>query len=119
MEGICACRHALKHFTLESLGGGDGNAGGAKARKIRHEVLDRLARIGAGLSPGQRNDWTWFKETWDTAMVNQHGTAWASLFMRWMQSVLEEESNNAFSTFMHKESCRIFGNTAALHVPGV
>ena len=119
VEGIYACRHALKHFTLESLGGGDGNAGGTKARKVRHEVLDRLARIGAGLSPGQRNDWTWFKETWDTAMVNQHGTAWASLFMRWMQSVLEEESNNAFSMFMHKESCRIFGSTAALHVPGV
>ena len=119
VEGIYACRHALKHFTLESLGGGDGNAGGTKARKVRHEVLDRLARIGAGLSPGQWNDWAWFKEKWDTVMVNQHGKAWAELFMKWMQSVLEEGENNAFSMFMHQESVRIFGSTAALHVPGV
>ena len=69
MESICASRHAIRTFTLEALGEGDGSAGGAKARKSRHEVLDRLARIGAGLSPGQENDWTWFKETWDTEMV--------------------------------------------------
>lgn len=84
---------------METLGGGDGSVGGAKARKIRHKVLDRLGRIGAGLSPGQKNDWTWSKETWDTEMVKQHGSAWASLFMEWMQSVLEEECSNAFPTF--------------------
>ena len=119
MESICASRHALRTFTLEALGEGDDSAGGVEARKIRHEVLDRVARIGAGLSAGQKNDWPWFKETWETEMVKQHGATWASLFAKWTQSVLDDECSNAFSTFMYKESCCVFNSTAALHVPGV
>ena len=56
MEGIRQCTHAIKTFTLDSLGAGITNAGGPKAKKNRHEVLDRLARYKAGLSAGQRND---------------------------------------------------------------
>ena len=59
MENLSACRHAIKTFTLEALGAGSPNAGGAKARKNRLEVLDRLSRLKAGLSAGQRNDWPW------------------------------------------------------------
>lgn len=119
MESIVACRYAIKTFTLEAMGDGAGNAGGAKARKNRFDVLDRLSRVGAGLSPGQKNDWLWFKEAWDKAMAEEHGAAWASLFAKWMQSVLDDDSSNAFSSFVYRETCRVFHGTVALHVPGV
>ena len=119
MESIGACRHAIKTFTLSALGEGSANAGGAKARDKRYEVLDRLARIGAGLSAGQANDWAWFKEAWDKEMVKEHGATWASVFAKRMQSVLDDEGSNAFSTFVYTETCRVFHGTAALHVPGV
>ena len=80
MESVGACRHAIKSFTLDALGEGNDNAGGLKARKNRFEVLDRLARNGAGLSAGQKNDWPWFKEAWDKEMVRQHAANWASVF---------------------------------------
>ena len=118
LEGVGACRHAIKTFTLESLGHGSKDAGGAKARNKRWEVLDRLARIRAGLSPGQSNDWTWFKEAWDKEMANQHGAEWPSVFAKWVQNVMEDERSNAFSTFVHQETCRVFHGTAALNVPG-
>ena len=118
MESICESRHAIKSFTLVALGEGNGNAGGAKARKNRFEVLDRLARIRAGLSAGQKNDWSWFKEAWDKEMVKEHGANWASLFAKWMQNVLDDESSNAFSKFVYNETCRVFHGTAALQVPG-
>ena len=118
MEGIRECKHAMKSFTLKELGEGSSNAGGAKARARRFEVLDRIARLRAGLSPAQRNDWQWFKESWDQAMVNVHGPNWASVFAGWMQNVLENELSNAFSMFVHKETCRVFQAALALHVPG-
>jgi hypothetical protein len=118
VESIVACRHAIKTFTLQALGEGGAKAGAAKARKNRFEVLDRLSRIRAGLSAGQWNDWTWFKEAWDAQMVLDHGASWASVFAKLMQSVLEDERSNAFSAFVYLETCRVFQGTAALHVPG-
>ena len=118
MESVSASRHALKTFTLEALGEGSTNAGGAKGKKKRHEVLDRLSRIRAGLSAGQKNDWQWFKEAWDKEMVKLHGAGWAKLFAAWMQKTLEDERSNAFSHFVYDETCRVFQNVAALHVPG-
>ena len=41
------------------------------------------------------------------------------LFAKWMQGVLGDERSNAFSKFVHDESCRIFHGTAALQVPGI
>ena len=119
MESICASKHAIRTFTLETLGEGDINAGGPKARKHRFEVLDRLSRIGAKLSSGQKNDFDWFKVEWDKEMVKQYGATWASLFAKWMQNVLNDECSNAFSMFVYKETCRLFSGTVALHVPGV
>ena len=113
MEGIRACKHAMKSFTPQELGEGSQNAGGAKARSRRFEVLDRLAPLRAGLSPAQKNDWQW-----DQAMVTEHAANWASLFTGWMQKVLDDEPSNAFSMFVHKETCRVFQAALALHVPG-
>ena len=118
MECLSACRHAIKTFTLDALGAESSTAGGVKARKNRFEVLDRLSRLKAGLSAGQKNDWPWFKESWDAAMVAEHRSNWASVFAGWVQSVLEDEGSTAFSLFVYNETCRVFHASAALHVPG-
>ena len=81
-------------------------------------MLDRLARIKAGLSPGQKNDWAWFKEAWDKAMVAQHAEDWAQVFAGWVQNVLNDDRSNAFSLFVYDETCRVFRDVAALHMPG-
>ena len=90
VESKRACQRAVSTFTLDALGQGSSNAGGVKARTKRFEVLDRLARNKAGLSPGQKNDWPWLKEAWDAAMVEEHGERWAELFSTWMQSLLDD-----------------------------
>ena len=118
MEGILASKHAVKTYTLEALGAGNPNAGGAKAKKNRFDVLDRLARLNAGLSAGQKNDWQWFKDAWDSKMVAQHNANWADVFSGWVQGVLNDERSNAFSCFVHGETLRVFPGMAALQVPG-
>ena len=118
LENVSACKHAIKNFTLEELGKGANNAGGAKGKKNRWEVLDRLARLKAGLSAGQRNDWPWFKDARDKAMVTEQGADWLELFATWMQNVLNDERSNAFSIFVYTETCRVFEGAAALQVPG-
>ena len=81
------------------------------------EVLDRMARTGAGLSPGQRNDWAWFVTSWDAAMVTEHKQEWGELFGKWMQGVLDSTEQNAFSKFVFNETRRVFKDTVAIHVP--
>jgi hypothetical protein len=107
----------MKTYTVDALGKGSKNAGGAKGRDKRCEVLDRLARIGSGLSPGQKNDFVWFKDAWNTAMVEEHKELWAETFAQWMQVVLHAENSNAFSVFVYNETKRNFHSSAALHVP--
>ena len=48
LEKVRETRHAIKTFTEEALGEGISNAGGAKCRARRFEVLDRMARLGVG-----------------------------------------------------------------------
>lgn len=116
-ENLQETRHAMKTFTVESLGQGSSTAGGAQGRKRRSEVLDRMSRLGSGFSPGQKNDFGWFKDSWDLAMVAQHKSLWGGMFAAWMQGVLVDEGSNAFSVFVYNESCRVFHGAAALHVP--
>ena len=118
LEATRATRHAIKTFTPESLGSGSNNAGGAKCRDRRFEVLDRLARYRVGLSPAQKNDWNFFKESWDLHMVHEYGAAWADTFAGWIQEVLDDDRSNAFSLFVHSETKRVFKDLVALHVPG-
>ena len=54
LEIIRECRYAMRTYTAGALGDGSANAGGAAARKRRFDVLDRVARVGAGLSAGQK-----------------------------------------------------------------
>ena len=118
-ESVLAARHAFKTFTLDVLGADTPNAGGAKARNKRFEVLDRLAQLKAGLSAGQRNDWAWFKQAWDEKMASEHKGDWAKTFMAWIQHVLNDERSNAFSVFVYNETHRVLSpGTVALFVPG-
>ena len=85
-------------------------------------MLDRMSRLGPGLSAPQRNDWLWFKDTWDDAMLNEHKAEWGLLFSQWMQCVVNDFSsgtaNNAFSKFVFDEHRRVLGRYLGLQVPG-
>ncbi len=62
------------------LGAGHAKGGTVAARQARFEMMDRIAHLGSGLSAGQRNDWTWFKEHWDKTMAEEHRGAWGTVF---------------------------------------
>ena len=76
LENILAERKALKRYAPESLGQGKSRSGGAAARKLRFEVLDRMAKFGSGLSAPQSNDWPWFREAWDSKINDLHADDW-------------------------------------------
>ena len=50
-----------------------------------------------------RNDWNWFKESWDQEMVRLYGDIWGYTFMGWMQNVKDDKRNDAFSMFVCNE----------------
>ena len=120
-EAVLEAKHAIKQYSVEDLGKG------AKmkrcldaAKKRRWEVLDRLARLGQGLSPAQRNGFSWFKGAWDARMLEEHGDIWPQTFMGWMQRLLggnEAGVGNVFSVFVHNEMLRCFDGAPALRVP--
>ena len=122
LEAVLDMKEAVKTFTPELLGKGKKSAGGVKGLRNRHDLLDRLAALGTQLSPPQRNDWEWFKQSWDAAMLEAHGDEWPSLLPTWMNKVLEdmaqEGGSNAFSLFVHSETQRCLRDIPALQVPG-
>ena len=81
-------------------------------------MLDRLSRYGAGLSPEQKNDYTWWKEAWDEAMVQEIDSEWPAAFACWMQTVTDSPTSNAFSHFMYSETMRVLDTAMGLAVPG-
>ena len=122
MESLAATRSAVKRYSPEHLGQASRSGGGAACRKTRFEVLDRIAKLGAGLSTPQKNDWQWFKESWDAAMLEEHKADWGGKFASWVQGVLnsmDEGVNNAFSLFVNAETRRVLDKAPALMVPGL
>ena len=117
-ESLMETKHELKTFTPEYLGLGLVNAGGAKCRDHRYEVMNRMARLGAGLTAAQRNDWDWFKQAWDSHHVGLYGDAWGNVFAGYMQVVLNDlkdpEKANAFSVFVYTETRRVFSDVPAI-----
>ena len=120
-ECVLAEKAAMKRFTPEVLGQGHPKCGGAQGRKARYEVLDRLAHLGTGLSPPQRNDWAWFKTAWDDKMAAEHGQDWGGVFAGWAQKILEDmgkdAGSNSFSVFVYKETRRCLEGEGVLIVP--
>ena len=120
MESIAATRAAIKRYAPKALGQDSRSGGGVAGRKMRFEVLDRLAKIGSGLSAPQKSDWSWFKESWGQAMLDAWGVNWGGTFASWIQGVLndiESGANNSFSLFVNAETRRVLDKVPALMVP--
>ena len=120
MDRLLEAKHSIENVSLASMGEGKRNSGGVAGRKVRYHVLDRLANLGAGLSPAQRNDFVWFKESWDDRMVDEHHEQWARLFAQWMAKVvedIEDGSLNAFSLFVNRETRRCLSTVPLLSIP--
>ena len=107
-------------FSLEYLGHSRSRGGGSAGKKKRCKVLDRLSRLGQGLSGAQRNDFGWWKESWDAKMLEEHGAEWGCVFAEWVQRVINDVGDgigNAFSLFVHAETRRCFDGALVLQVP--
>ena len=112
----------MKRYSPEALGQGKARSGGVAARRLRYEVLDKMAKLGTGLTPSQKNDWAWFREAWDDKMCDEHELEWGRVFSQWMQQILDEMSDgvaNAFSMLMYDETKRPFSKTPMLVVPSI
>ena len=83
-EAVVTATEAMKTFSLDSMGDGKKNAGGKKGQETRFEVLERVRAVAA-LSAEQRNDWEYFKTTWDKLMAECHGAGWPKLFAEILQ----------------------------------
>ena len=122
LESIAATRAQMKRYAPKALGQDCRKGGGVAGRKTRFEVLDRVGKIGAGLSEAQKSDWLWFKESWDEAMLNAWGANWGGTFAAWIQGVLnniESGTNNAFSLFVNNETRRVLDTVPALTLPSL
>ena len=95
-------------------------SGGAEGKRNRAQVLDRLVRLGQGISPAQRNDYAWLKDAWGCKLSAEHGDAWPAVFAGWAQRLVEAVQagdRTAVSKLMHDETQRCFGEELALVVP--
>ena len=80
-------------------------------------MLDKISRMGAGMSVQQIHDYPWFKENWDNANEAWYGDKWPDMFSAMMQKVCKEGDagvQDAFSRFMHDETVRCLANIPAL-----
>ena len=121
METLLETRHAIQNFTVETLGQGSANGGGPSGRKRRLAVLDRLRHLGTGLSSAQLGDFNFFKEEWDSKMLQTHTANWGSVFAGWIQGVIEKTMHgtpNAASLFVHAETVRVLHSSRTLSLPG-
>ena len=119
-ENLLEVSFAIKRYSPAMLGQGNAKGGGATGRKRRFEVLDRMARIGSGLSVAQKNEFGWFKDVWDEKLLGEFMGNWGETFASWIQKVLlelNEGKSNAFSEFVHSETERHFKDLPALLVP--
>ena len=112
-------KRAVKAFSLYELGDGRTRSGGAEGKRNRAQVLDRLARLGQGISPAQRNDYAWLKDAWACKMLAEHGDAWPAVFAGWAQRLEAVQAGDraAVSKFMHDEAQRCLRGALALVVP--
>ena len=117
-QDIKATRETLRTFSVDMLGEGKLRGGGAMAKKNRMEVLQRLASH-ATLTPQDRNDWSWFIEEWDRAMLDVHTVHWGSHFAGLVQAVLQDLETGdkaALSKFMRAEIKRVLSQHGVLRV---
>ena len=122
-EAAVHIKHSARKYSLSDLGQGKRSCGGEACRRNRWDVLDRMSRLGKGLSEAQKTDFKWFKEAWDAKMMDEYKGAWPETFSSWMEKLLEDYEQRAavaaFSQFVHSETCRcLAGQERVLEVPG-
>ena len=112
--------YLTRSYSVEDLGKGKTTQQDRKkAKKNRLTVLDKLSRVGAGLSPEQINDFAWFKESWDKANEELYGANWPEKFAEFMQAVYNSNDSgtpNTFSLFMHAETQRCLSHIPMLRI---
>jgi len=117
-QGMTESFEAVKSFTPEMLGFGKRGGGTAQNRKARMEVLQRVATHGV-LSAQQKNDWQWFADEWDKAMITTHDATWGDVFAQAMQQLtveIESGKTDAVSVFMNRETIRVLSNVEVLRI---
>ena len=108
-------KNEMSTYTPEILGYNAANPKLKTYRDKRHSVLDKLSRLGQGLHPAQRADFAWFKEAWDSTMLEYHGDQWGHVFAMHVQNILDEITNgvtNAFSVMVNAETRRMIAAPA-------
>ena len=121
VEAVVAAMQAQKAFSPQMLGQGRPHGGTREHMKNRHEVLERLRRIGP-LTEQQKGQWEYFKNHWDAAQAETIGPEWGLIFAEQMNQVqleLLRGDQNAFSDFVKRETDRVLYATGVLVVPGV
>ena len=114
LEDQTVMKTEMATYTPEMLGHGVANARG-EYKKRRHAVLDKLSKLGQGISPSQQNDFAWFKHKWDETMLLEYGDQWGHVFATFVQHILNQINSgttNAFSVMMHKETRRVIHGPA-------
>ena len=82
-------------------------------------VLDRLSRLGVGLSVEQANDFEWFKESWDNVNEEQFGAEWPERFAAMAQKAGDDVAAgiaDAFSKLVHAETVRCLSGVPRLRL---
>ena len=89
------------------------------AKKVRHEVLDRMSLLGAGLSAEQTRDFEFFKSHWDDVNETEMAAEWPRKFAELTQQVqdaITAGDPNAFSKFVHSETLRCLSDIPRLRL---
>lgn len=118
LEDCAAVKTAMATYTPAALGHDVVNWRQAKYRDKRYQVLDKLSKLGQGLSPAQRVDFGWFKEAWDAWGLAQYETEWGVMFASMVQNILTKITagvTNAFSEHVYNETRRVL-DTPAIRV---
>ena len=77
--------------------------------------MDKLSKLGQGLSPAQRVDFGWFKEAWDAWGLAQYEAEWGEMFASIVQNILQRITagvTNAFSEHVYNETRRVLEKPA-------
>ena len=118
-EAVMKALAASRAYSLAELGHGNKKGGTKDHIKTRSKLLDQVREV-AELSPEQIFHWSFFKSTWDVAMMAFHKERWPEVFAQMVQKILKDlldGQTDALSVFVEAEKARVLGNVAALVIP--
>ena len=87
LSAIADCAKATKQVTAEWLGKDKSKLGGKECQQRRVDLIQRVALVGAPLSPEERNTLAWFKVEWDRKCAEDAGNNWPILLMQIIERI--------------------------------